>query len=161
MALTDPALDMSPSLTVDLGHAASRIGQDNSRLQAIAEALPDAKYDRALAMGATHGVGRKLSRRCAFLEVVRGAWRGRAGDELDLVIVCDSLVGMDDLDRHTLLEQLMATLRSGGHLVLAHWLDEAGADDAAAAFITLAEERLLPVSRRRTPHYRVDVLERA
>jgi hypothetical protein len=156
MALIDPALDFAAPLTGEIG-LSLRVGQENSRLQAIAEALPDQSYDFALAIGSTLGLARKLSGRCVRLELTLG----RDPTGVNLIIASDCVAGLDQASRMALLEEAVGALKPGGHLVLAHWLDEEGADEDAAAFIALAEDRLLPVSRRRTPHYRIDVLERA
>lgn len=156
MALIDPAMDFSAPLSSDMG-SSLRAGQENSRLQAIADALPDQSYQFALAIGSTLGLARKLARRCTRIELTLGS--DPAG--VDLIIASDCVAGLNEASRRALLEEAVSALKPGGHLVLAHWLDEDGADDDAAAFVALAEDRLLPVSRRRTPHYRIDVLERA
>jgi len=156
MALIDPALDFAAPLSGDAG-LNLRVGQENSRLQAIADALPDQSYEFALAIGSTLGLARKVGGRCVRLELTLGP--DPAG--VDLIIASDCVAGLNEASKMALLEEAVGALKPGGHLVLAHWLDDDGADEDAAAFIALAEDRLLPVSRRRTPHYRVDVLERA
>lgn len=138
-----------------------RAGQENSRLQAIADALPDAEYVRALGVGATQGLHHKLAARCARLDTAINPFVEPSAAEFDLVVACDVLARLDAPRRDAFLTRAIAALAPGGHLVLAHWLDEADADKIAADFIAMAEPHLLPVSRRKTPHYRIDVLERA
>jgi hypothetical protein len=157
-------LTMEPSLaTSDLARI-DRAGLENCRLQAIADTLPDAHYGAALALGATPGLSRRLAARCDDLEqlgraAVAGVWP-KAAHGHDLVIASDLLVGAAPVDAREFLNRLMETLNVGGHLVLVHWLDDGGADEAAALFVEIAERRLAPVSRHRSPHFRLDVLER-
>jgi hypothetical protein len=160
MALSDPSLDVPAPLPMDASPG-YRAGQENSRLQAISDALPDPEYARALGLGATHGLRRKLAARCARLDMAINPFLESPAGEYDLIVACDVLTRLDAPKRDAFLSRAMSALKSGGHLVLAHWLDEDEADKIAADFIALAETHLPPVSRRKTPHYRVDVLERA
>jgi hypothetical protein len=141
-----------------------RAGLENCRLQAIVDTLPDARYNAALALGATPGLSRRLADRCDDLEqlgraAVAGVWP-KAAQGHDLVIASDLLVGAAPVNAREFLDRLMETLNPGGHLVLVHWLDDGGADEAAALFVEMADGRLAPVSRQRSPHFRLDVLER-
>jgi len=141
-----------------------RAGLENGRLQAIVDTLPDSHYAAALALGATPGLSRRLAARCDDLEqlgraAVAGVWPKVAHGH-DLIIASDLLVGAAPVEAREFLDRLMETLNPGGHLVLAHWLDDGGADEAAALFVELADGRLAPVSRQRSPHFRLDVLER-
>lgn len=141
-----------------------REGLENGRLQAVVDTLPDSHYKTALALGATPGLSRRLGARCDDLEqlgraAVAGVWPKSAQGH-DLVIASDLLVGATAVNPREFLDRLMDTLTPGGHLVLAHWLDDGGADEAAALFVEIADGRLAPVSRHRTPHFRLDVLER-
>ena len=160
MALSDPSLDLPAPMALELSPG-YRAGQENSRLQAISDALPDPQYVRALGLGATHGLQRKLAARCARLDTAINPFLEPSANGFDLVVACDVLTRLDAPKRDAFLARAIAALGSGGHLVLAHWLDEGDADKVAADFIALAEPHLLPVSRRKTPHYRIDVLERA
>jgi hypothetical protein len=148
------AMGLAPAQTdVSIDHA----GLENARLQRVIDSLPDAQYARALAIGASPALHRKLSRFCDSLATNPDAERIRSG-RIELMIVCDALSGASAATLAQIAEQCVSALQPGGHLVLVNWLD---ADNAAAAVISAAGEKLLPVSRQRTPHYRVDVLERA
>jgi hypothetical protein len=164
------SMDFALPLAVDAPVAAveqarfDRAGLENCRLQAIVDTLPDTHYGAALALGATPGLSRRLTARCDDLEqlgraAVAGVWPKSANGH-DLVIASDLLVGAAPVDAREFLDRLMDTLNDGGHLVLVHWLDDGGADEAAALFVEIADGRLAPVSRHRTPHFRLDVLER-
>ncbi len=74
------------------------------------------------------------------------------------MVLCDALTGANAATLAQIAEQCVSALQPGGHLVLVNWLD---ADSAATALIDTAGIQLQPISRQRTPHYRVDVLERA
>jgi hypothetical protein len=132
-------------------------GIENARLQRVIDSLPDSHYSRALAIGATPALCRKLARYCDALATTPEAERLSAG-RLDLVVLCDALAGADEKTRRYIVSQSVSALKPGGHLVLVNWLS---ADCDAAAFIEAAGDMVLPVSRQRTPHCRVDVLERA
>jgi hypothetical protein len=132
-------------------------GLENARLQRVIDSLPDNRYARALAIGASPALQRKLNRYCDSLATNPDAERIRSG-RIELMIVCDALFGASAATLAQIAEQCVSALQPGGHLVLVNWLD---ADNAAAAMIAAAGDKLLPVSRQRTPHYRVDVLERA
>jgi hypothetical protein len=157
VALTEPSYDLASPLEAG---ASARAGQENSRLQAIAEALPDPHYARAVGLGATHGLPRKLNGRCGGMELVLGAWSGAPAHSLDLIVASDTLLRLSPPERERFLAHAVSALNPGGHLVLAHWLDDDATDELVAEFMLLAETRLLPVSRRKTPYYRIDVLER-
>lgn len=153
-ATFDLALNLAP---VQGEVSADRVGLDQTRFQRIMDSLPDARYARALAVGASPVFCRKLATVCDALATSVDITRIRGGG-LDLMVVCDTLAVTDPDAFPTLANQLVNTLKPGGHLVLLHWLD---GDAAAAAFIHAAGPSLLPLSRQRTPHYRLDVLERA
>jgi hypothetical protein len=155
-------IDATFDLSMVLAPAQSEAGIDhagleNARLQRVIDSLPDSRYARALAIGASPALQRKLSRYCDSLATNPDAERIRSG-RIELMIVCDALTGASAAALAQIAEQCISALQPGGHLVLVNWLD---ADNAAAAIIAAAGEKLLPVSRQRTPHYRVDVLERA
>ena len=132
-------------------------GVENARLQRVIDSLPEARYSRALAIGASPAVCRKLARHCDALATTPDAERLSAG-RLDLVVLCDALAGADENTLRYIVGQCVTALKPGGHLVLVNWLS---ADSDAAAFIDAAGEMVLPISRQRTPHCRVDVLEKA
>lgn len=156
------AIDATFDLALNLAPAQSetgidRAGLENARLQRVVDSLPDARYARALAIGASPALCRKLSRFCDSLATNPDAERIRSG-RIELMVVCDALTGADVASLAQIAQHCVSALQPGGHLVLVHWLD---ADSAAAAFIDAAGASLQPISRQRTPHYRVDVLERA
>ncbi len=148
------AMGLAPAQNdVSIDHA----GLENARLQRVIDSLPDGRYGRALAIGASPALHRKLSRYCDSLATNPDGERIRSG-RMELMVVCDALAGASNGELAQIAAQCVSALQPGGHLVLVNWLD---ADNAAAAVIAAAGEKLLPVSRQRTPHYRVDVLERA
>lgn len=165
------SMDVTLPLGIDLAPAAPSVDAarldravlENGRLQAIVDALPDARYSAALALGAPAGLARRLKIRCANVQqlsavATAGVWPESA-EGFDLVVISDLLVGADKSEMAFLTRRLSSVLKPGGHVVLAHWLDDRGADEAAAAFVQSAGARYAPVSRQRTPHYRLDVLE--
>jgi hypothetical protein len=160
---------------------AERQPHEEARIQSILDALPDPRYADALEIGAPSWLTRKLALRCARLTLaptarageaarllsdapnvqIDGAWIGRS---FNLIVVSDALTALASSERRMLAEQVAAALAPEGQIVLAHWLSERGrvsGDAAAAAFIAAVGDSLLPILRRRTPHFRVDVLERA
>lgn len=156
------AVDATFELALGLAPAQSepsndRAGLENARLQRVIDSLPDTRYARALAIGAGPALHRKLSRYCDSLATNPDAERIRSG-RIELMVVCDALINADTATLAQMADQCISALQPGGHLVLVHWLD---GDAAAANFIDIAGTKLLPISRQRTPHYRVDVLERA
>ncbi len=134
-----------------------QVGIENARLQRVIDSLPDGHYSRALAIGATPALCRKLTRYCDALATTPDAERLSAG-RLDLVVLCDALAGADHKMLCYIVSQCVSALKPGGHLILVNWLS---ADRDAAAFIEAAGDMVLPISRQRTPDCRVDVLERA
>jgi SAM-dependent methyltransferase len=153
-AITDATAPALETVEIDRG------ALDGARENAITNALPESEYRAGLALGAGMALAHKLNARCARLVAANAAARAPEG-AFDLVVACDALAGLEEADLRIAAAQLVGALRPGGHIVLAHWLADRGADDAASRFIFFAGEALAPVSRQRTPHFRLDVLERA
>ena len=161
-AMLSATVDAGASLEADARAATYAAGHEtlvDSRVDGICEALPEQRYDEALVLGAEAALTRKLARRCERVGIARGAPSRLPEAAFDLVIACD-VAGAPAQVRAALAESLVASMRKGAHLVVATWTDDSGADDAAADFIRLAGEALAPISRRRTPYFRLDVLER-
>ncbi len=88
----------------------------------------------------------------------------------DLLVIADHLNPLDERAITRLALRAVEVLAEGGHCVLAHWLKDGRGlkegrgrligDLKAGIFVGAAGEALQPVLRRRTPHYRLDVLER-
>lgn len=144
---------------------------------ALLEALPNAFYAHAVLLGAAISQeAQRLAERCGDLMTlsvkadavaVAAALATASGPQAraaDLVIVSDLL----RLGEETRLQQFAAlaarALPPGGHLALLHWTDDSpfgGSGEAAThAFVSFAQPRLQPIWRKRTPDFRVDILER-
>jgi hypothetical protein len=86
------------------------------------------------------------------------------GRKFNLIVFTDVLSVLADPEVDRLSEYALATLAPGGHVLLVHWLNDAGArisgDAAAERMISRAAPTFEPILRRRMPHYRLDVLER-
>lgn len=163
------------------GTASMNDALENAKWGALVESLPQAFYDRALLLGARlRQEVTKISEHCGRLltlqfgtrvdrksvqEAILSLSPDGGARSTDLLIIADMLGcgGADDIGR---LAALTArALPRGGHCALLHWTDgslcgasgEAGAEE----FVRLAQPRLQPLLRRRTPEFRLDILERA
>lgn len=82
----------------------------------------------------------------------------------DLVIISDLLSTESDRELERAAALAARALPSGGHCALLHWADGSlcGASGEAGAerFVRIAQNRFQPLLRRRTPDFRLDILER-
>lgn len=152
--------------------AAERFPHEDARIHAIVDALPDPRYADALGVGVNGGLRLKLAERCARLGVVRlNEQSGKTtppallpAGQFNLIVLVDVLSFADEAVLDRLAAQTAEALAPEGHVVLAHWLRDKGArmagDVAASRFVSRAGDNVQPILRRRTPHYRLDVLER-
>jgi hypothetical protein len=137
-------------------------GHDDERIHTALHSLPDPAYACAIEFSPrASALTEKLAARCATL----GQSDGSAADltaewRYDLIVFTDFLDRCDDARAERLCAHALETLSSGGHLVLVHWINNGAGDTAAERMIALAGDALLPITRRRTPLYRVDVFER-
>lgn len=158
---------------------------EDAKWDSLLESLPNAFYSQALHIGAficTEAM--RLADRCqrlltfqlsvGFQDLDRNALKaavcgvasgaGVSSRSTDLLIISDLLPA----DQPEVLERLTAlaarALPSGGHCALLHWTDDSpcgtSGEAGAEAFVRLAQSRLLPLRRRRTPDFRLDILER-
>ncbi len=156
---------------------------ENAKWGALVESLPQAFYERAVLLGtllrqeaarvAEHcgrlltlhfgTAGPKLDR-LSVQEAIAGLSPGARARSTDLLIIADVLGCSNEGDIGRLAALTARALPRGGHCALLHWTDgslcgdsgEAGAED----FVRLAQPRLQPLLRRRTPEFRLDILER-
>ena len=136
--------------------------QDDDRIHTALHALPDAAYACGIEFSPrASALTEKLAARCTTLGQSDGAAADLTSEwRYDLMVFTDLLHRCDDTRAERLCAHALETLASGGHLVLVHWINNGAGDAAAERMITLAGDALAPITRRRTPLYRVDVLER-
>lgn len=150
---------------------------------ALIESLPQAFYERALLLGTllrqeaariTEHCGRLMTLhfgttspkldRISVQEAIASLSPGARARSADLLIIADVL-GCGHHGEIADLAMLTArALPRGGHCALLHWADGSQCGDSGEAgaeeFVRLAQPRLQPLLRRRTPEFRLDILER-
>ena len=161
---------------------------EQAKYQATLEALPLSHYARALEVGCSIGVLterlaprcddllavdaselalKSAQTRCAALEHVRFA-RSRVPEEwpdetFDLILLSEVVYYLDRADVRRLAQKVRASLRSGGHVLLVHWIGDTdyplSGDEACHLFIAEMEGATHRVREGRTDRYRLDCLE--
>ncbi len=162
---------------------------ERAKYAATLEALPRARYARALDVGCSIGVfTAALAERCGDLLAIEPvpaaldeARRRNAGnthvrfaamfvpgdwpaERVDLVVISEVLdyLGGDDLIR--LADRVRATLEPGGDLVLVHWVgkkrDISKGNEASDGLIRALSPDLVVARAERNANYRLDVLHR-
>lgn len=146
----------------------------------LLESLPNACYAQALHLGTTVcEEAKQLAQRCGRLlsfqfadpcldrEVVRAAVANSpaaGARSADLVIISDLLCARDAEQLERLVKWTVRLLPVGGHCALLHWAEGSPfntvSEEGVKAFIERAQPRLQPLLRRRTPDFRLDILER-
>ncbi|WP_232630360.1 class I SAM-dependent DNA methyltransferase [Methylobacterium sp. Leaf118] len=158
---------------------------ERAKYDATLEALPRARYGRALEVGCSIGVfTRDLAERCAELvaldpapAAIEAARERCAGlphirfalgavpatwppGRFDLIVLSEVLYFLDHADLSRLAGQVGHSLEPGGDCVLVHWLGETdyplSGDEAVEGFI--AASALTVLRRARTQEYRLDLL---
>lgn len=163
------------------GTASMNEALENAKWGALIESLPQAFYGRALLLGARlRQEVTKISEHCGRLltlqfgtqvdrrsvqEAIASLSPDGGARSTDLLIIADMLGCGAPSEIGRLAALTARALPRGGHCALLHWTDgalcgvsgEAGAEE----FVRLAQPRLQPLLRRRTPEFRLDILERA
>ncbi|WP_342152116.1 class I SAM-dependent methyltransferase [Methylorubrum sp. SB2] len=160
---------------------------ERGKYAATLQALPQARYARALEVGCSIGVfTRELGARCADLVALDiapsaiEAARARCADRpqidfvvgavpevwpeghFDLIVLSEVLYFLDRDDLARLVAKVGRSLMPGGDCVLVHWTGETdyplSGDEAVEGFVSLASSICRPLAQRRTEQYRLDVL---
>lgn len=157
---------------------------ENAKWGALLDSLPQAFYERVLLLGTMlRQEAARVSDHCGRLltlhfgtsdakldrvsvdDAIASLSPGARARSADLLIIADVLGCSSEKDIGRLAALTARALPRGGHCALLHWSDgslcgdsgEAGAEE----FVRLAQPRLQPLLRRRTPEFRLDILERA
>jgi hypothetical protein len=132
------------------------------------EALPRAKYLRALAVSDWGRLGDALRGRCVqcILAAPSEAHATLLSQNApyDLIVFADALAGRSPTQLAALAALMQSKLTPDGHCLILSRADGARAIEsqrAAARFIAAAADFAAPTMRRRTPLYSLDLLERA
>lgn len=162
-------------------HAGGVEAFEAAKWGSLLESLPNACYAQALHLGTTVCEEAKhLAQRCGRLlsfqfadpcldrEVVRAAVAGSpaaaGARSADLVIISDLLCAQEAEQLDRLVKWTVRLLPVGGHCALLHWAEgspfNAASEEGVQAFIARSQPRLQPLLRRRTPDFRLDILER-
>jgi SAM-dependent methyltransferase len=165
----------------------SRETFETSKIQAAIEALPNAAYVNALEIGCGSGaLTRKLALRCGALLAADSSAaavadaRARTADlkqvrvrqltvpaelpegRFDLIVISGLLTRFDAATLQRVAGFVLESLAPEGHCLLVNWLAPGARSEIAAdQFISRTSAALQPIMRRRPPHFRIDVLERA
>lgn len=161
---------------------------EQAKYQATLEALPRARYANALEVGCSIGVLTELlaprcddllavdtsdlalksaQARCASFGNVRFA-RCSVPEEwpdtpFDLILLSEVIYYLDRADVSRLARKVRASLRTGGHVLLVHWIGETDypltGDEACELFMAEMEGAAHRVREGRTDRYRLDCLE--
>ena len=160
---------------------------ERDKYAATIASLPCGRYVSALEIGCSIGVlTQELARRCdAILAIdpspeALDAARERNREQphvlfqqgavpadypdgsFDLVLLSEVAYYLGPHDLERLVDQVGATLRPGGTVVLVHWLGETDypltGDEAAELFCSRAAAFAEPVTQTRNADYRLDVL---
>jgi len=163
---------------------------EREKYAATLQALPQARYARALEVGCSIGVfTRELGERCADLVALDiapsaiEAARLRCADRpqidfvvgavpavwpdghFDLIVLSEVLYFLDHDDLARLVHQVGRSLMPGGDCVLVHWTGVTdyplSGDEAVESFIAQASPHCRPLAQGRTDQYRLDVLRSA
>lgn len=161
-----------------------------AKYQATLSALPHADYASALEIGCSIGVlTLMLAPRCKALLAMDPARRalerararcagqphirlveGRVPEDFpngifDLILLSEVIYYLDADDVGRLAERVTHAIAPGGNVELVHWVRETdyplSGDEATEIFLAATAGRLRPRARRRTPDYRLDLLEAA
>lgn len=155
----------------------------DAKWHALIESLPQAFYERALLLGTLLRQGAtRVSEHCGRLltlhfgtigpkldrvsveEAITSLNPGARARSADLLIIADVLGCSSEADIARLATLTARALPRGGHCALLHWADGSQCGDSGEAgaeeFVRLVQPRLQPLLRRRTPDYRLDILER-
>ncbi|MBY0448841.1 MAG: hypothetical protein K2P95_09145 [Hyphomonadaceae bacterium] len=164
-------------------HAGGFEAFEAAKWGSLLESLPNACYAQALHLGTTVCEEAKhLALRCGRLlsfqfadpcldrEAVRAAVAGASAAtaggarSADLVIISDLLCVQEGDQLERLVKWTLRLLPVGGHCALLHWAEGSpfndASEDGVQLFIERTQPRLQPILRRRTPDFRLDILER-
>jgi len=158
---------------------------EDAKWRSLLESLPNNFYKQAVLFGSLIcDEAMRLADRCgrflsfqlgghagpldgpALKAALSGAATGAgvSSRSTDLVIISDLLCTESDRELERLAALTARALPTGGHCALLHWADGSlcGASGEAGAerFVRIANSRLQPLLRRRTPDFRLDILER-
>lgn len=158
---------------------------EDAKWGSLLESLPNGFYEQVVLFGSlicdeamriADRCGRLLSFQlsgsfghidaAALKAAVSGAAAGAGvvSRSTDLLIISDLLCTESDRELERVAALTARALPSGGHCALLHRADGSlcGASGEAGAerFVRIASNRLQPLLRRRTPDFRLDILER-